>query len=57
VMSNVSTGIAATVTGIRVGHRFDSMESRERNISENYLTRSLAAPAELVRDRLNRAIE
>lgn len=36
VMSNVSTGIAATVTGVRVGNKLDRQESRERDLPETY---------------------
>ena len=45
VMSQVSTGIAATVVGIRVGRRLDRQERRENDRPEDYQSQTLAAAA------------
>jgi hypothetical protein len=41
VMSNVRSGVAATVTSVRVGNRIDTQESRERSIKETYSSLSI----------------
>lgn len=56
VMSKVGTGIAATVTSIRVGGRFDAQESRERKLSEAYVSRPISASAALLQERDSRPI-
>lgn len=45
VMSNVGTGIAATVTAVRVGVKPDRQERRERDVAEAYAQSSVAAAA------------
>jgi len=42
VMSNVGTGISATVTSVRLGRKLDRQERREKRLSEAYVTRQLA---------------
>lgn len=43
VMSAVGTGIAATVTSVRIGRRLDTQERRENKIPEAYVSASIAA--------------
>lgn len=45
VMSNVSVGVAATVTSVRVGRRMDRQERRENALPEDYQVATLAAAA------------
>lgn len=48
VMSQVSTGVAATVTSIRVGNKMDHMESRERDLTEVYATQTISTVSAFV---------
>lgn len=48
VMSNVGTGVAATVTAVRIGRRLDRQERRENDVSEGYISTNLAAAAALI---------
>lgn len=56
VMSNVGSGVAATVTGIRVGARLDAQERRERDLPENYVSRPIAAGLAVLQERDGRPI-
>lgn len=56
VMSQVSTGVAATVTSVRVGNKIDRQESRERQIVEAYVSGNVSTVAAFIPFDLNRRI-
>jgi len=56
VMSQVGP-VTAPVTSVRVGHKPDRQERRERNISESYGEAGVSTTAQLLRDRMERNIE
>lgn len=45
VMSAVGSGIAATVTGFRIGRRLDTQERREKKIPEGWVSGTVSAAA------------
>lgn len=49
VMSKVGSGIAATVTSVRVGRRLDRQERRENDLLEDWRSATLAAAARVSR--------
>lgn len=49
VMSKVSTGVAATVTSVRIGRRLDRQERRENDLLEDWRSATLAAAARVSR--------
>lgn len=51
VMSKVGSGVAASVTALRVGARLDRQERRENKLSEAYITRSVTPLAAFALDR------
>lgn len=56
VMSQVGTGVAASVTSVRVGNKMDHQESRERQITEAYSSSPVSALAAFVVQNLDRPI-
>lgn len=56
VMSQVGTGVAATVTAFRIGRRLDRQERRENELSEDYRGAALAAAARVGEPRTHRPI-
>lgn len=56
VMSNVSTGVAATVTGVRVSNHLDRQERREKQLPEAYQLLSVTPIAGFVARDRNRPI-